>query len=74
LDVFGTLVYDRIKDRADAGAKKAGARNGLQGDWKAADVGADAKETCRNWCGRASMQKGAKDRARIIASSGNTGT
>jgi len=49
LDAFARLVYDRIKERADDGARKAGLRRGLGDDWKSADVCADAKETCRNW-------------------------
>ena len=44
LDLFGRLVYDRIKAKADAAC--AGAR-GLPRRFRSADVCADAKETCR---------------------------
>ncbi|EGB08543.1 hypothetical protein AURANDRAFT_348, partial [Aureococcus anophagefferens] len=50
LDLFGKLVYDRIRAKADAAAP---GRRGLGAAFASRDVCADAKETrrtaCRNW-------------------------
>jgi hypothetical protein len=48
LDTFGTLVYDRIKAKAEEGGSGVPAGK-LKHDWMSTDIPAEAKETCRNW-------------------------
>ena len=51
LDTFGTLVYERIKARAEEVLTQAagGAPQRLKEGWVSSDVPTEAKETCRNW-------------------------
>lgn len=47
LDTFGELVYQRIKSRGTDNVNPNAP--GLPAEFKATDVSASAKETCRNW-------------------------
>jgi len=53
LDTFGRLVFDRLKYIADQEHRRIGGGGkgspGLVDDFIAADVGGEARETCRNW-------------------------
>jgi hypothetical protein len=58
LDTFGRLVFERLRSAAveelgriggAAGGGGGGARAELPPDFAAGDVGAEARETCRNW-------------------------
>ena len=48
LDTFGTLVYDRIKAKAEEGGIGFPAGK-LPENWVSAQIRPEAKETCRNW-------------------------
>lgn len=49
LDTFGRLVFERLKAIADEEHKRLGGKGPLPDAFIAADVGAEARETCRNW-------------------------
>lgn len=49
LDTFGRLVFDRLKTVAEEENLRMGGRGRLHEDFNANDVGAEARETCRNW-------------------------
>ncbi|RYG50090.1 hypothetical protein EON66_12210 [archaeon] len=49
LDTFGKLVFDRLKTLADEEHMRIGGKGPLPDDFIAADVGGEARETCRNW-------------------------
>ena len=55
LDTFGRLVFERLRGAAVeelgriGGSGSGGAKSELPADFAAGDVGAEARETCRNW-------------------------
>jgi hypothetical protein len=49
LDTFGKLVFERIKVVAEEESARMGGRSRLPDDFTSSDVGAEARETCRNW-------------------------
>lgn len=50
LDTFGSLVYERIKNKAEVNPENPdGKRKRLPRDFEPSDINVDACETCRNW-------------------------
>lgn len=49
LDTFGHLVFGRLKSMADEEYGRMGGKGPLPDSFTARDVGAETRETCRNW-------------------------
>ncbi|CAN0489437.1 unnamed protein product, partial [Laminaria digitata] len=52
LEAFGNMVFERIRARAEDpedGGEAQTTRHSLRRGWTCDDVGAEARETCRNW-------------------------